>query len=109
VNTARLVDIYGTDREAISEIFGLFVRMTGPQLETLRHAVQERDMETVLTVAHTLKGSAGNMGAEELAELLQKTEEAVKATDWAQALSLHAQIMEAFSSVREFIEAYGHD
>jgi two-component system sensor histidine kinase/response regulator len=41
----------------------LFLDQHGPELERLRERLRAGDLATVQRLAHTLKGSAGNLGA----------------------------------------------
>src|SRR5215210_1078759 len=51
------------DQELLAELVGLFLEDMPPQLEALREAIEGGDASSVQRVAHTLKGSCGNMGA----------------------------------------------
>jgi Hpt domain-containing protein/response regulator receiver domain-containing protein len=71
-------DLAGFDRPPEFEGFGsdlkaklgeLFVRDVGKRLEELRYAVQRADIPAVARLAHAIKGSAANLGAQHLAQL----------------------------------------
>ena len=51
------------DEAIVEEICDLFLAETGPRLIAMRAAAREGDAETLRVSAHTLKGSAANVGA----------------------------------------------
>ncbi|MFJ2484159.1 Hpt domain-containing protein [Pseudomonas sp. NPDC087598] len=66
----------------------------------LRELQMTADAEVLSNVAHSLKGSAGNMGATRLAELCQKLESDAKDKGPAQIAKLVAEIGSEFAQVR---------
>jgi HPt (histidine-containing phosphotransfer) domain-containing protein len=53
--------------ELVSEVIEIFLHDTTARLAALRIAVAEKDSDTVLRVAHTLKGSTSMIGANSMA------------------------------------------
>jgi HPt (histidine-containing phosphotransfer) domain-containing protein len=51
------------DDSIVEDICDLFLSEVGPRLETMRGALEARDTQALRTAAHTLKGSAANVGA----------------------------------------------
>ena len=51
------------EQAIVDEICDLFLSETGPRLEAMRHAAESGDTESLRNHAHTLKGSASNIGA----------------------------------------------
>jgi HPt (histidine-containing phosphotransfer) domain-containing protein len=51
------------DQNLLTELAELFLEDASSQLEALREAIRVGDATAVERVAHTLKGSCGNMGA----------------------------------------------
>ena len=66
----------GDDKEFIEEILELFEDTTPEIIESLDEAAKEGNIETVKRSAHSLKGSAGNIGAKALEEAMRDIEAA---------------------------------
>ncbi len=58
-----------SERELVVELIGTFRERTPAAIEQLARAVQARDAAAAASVAHSLKGSAANIGATALATL----------------------------------------
>jgi len=69
-----LISSLGDDRELIEEILELFRTAADDILDTLRISVIDGDLESVKKSAHSLKGSAGNIGAYALEESIREVE-----------------------------------
>jgi two-component system sensor histidine kinase/response regulator len=68
---------------ALDELIDLFLSDVPPRWAVLREACLRQDAAGVRSVAHTLKGSAGNLGGARLAASLHRLELAAAAGDWA--------------------------
>jgi HPt (histidine-containing phosphotransfer) domain-containing protein len=75
------------DRKLLSRIAGLFAKELPRTLQTLRLGEESRDLPTILRAAHTLKGTALNLGARPLADVAGRVEEAARAQQLSEALS----------------------
>ena len=64
-----------TGRDLLASLAGLFRQSGSQQLEELRQAFEALDPLAAKRAAHTLKSSAGNIGATELADLARAIEE----------------------------------
>ncbi|HLM47474.1 MAG TPA: response regulator, partial [Myxococcaceae bacterium] len=60
--------------DILGELIGLFLTDAPPQLVALREAAEAGDARSVERIAHTLKGSCGNMGAVGMAALCTELE-----------------------------------
>lgn len=65
----ELAENLGLDLESYNEIFGIYVKTTSSDLEKLKEALQDGDAERAHEKAHSIKGSSGNLGLNELFEL----------------------------------------
>lgn len=63
VDLARALHWVGGDRRLLRDLVGVFVEEAPGRLAELRRATVARDAATVERVAHSLKGSAGLLGA----------------------------------------------
>ncbi|MFZ2958041.1 MAG: response regulator [Candidatus Ozemobacteraceae bacterium] len=64
------------------EIASLFILTAGEHEQAIRRAFEKQDIAAILKAAHSLKGSAGNMGAEQLATLCRELENACRKDVW---------------------------
>ena len=66
----------GDDQEFIEEVLELFTTITPEIIESLKKSADEGDLESVKRSAHSLKGSAGNIGASAMEESMRDIEAA---------------------------------
>jgi len=75
VDLARALHWVGGDRRLLRELVGVFVEEAPGRLAELRRGAAARDAATVERVAHSLKGSAGLLGAASLGAASAELEE----------------------------------
>ena len=101
----RMISLFGDDRVVMGEICSLFlqeVRQTTAQLEA---ALESGDMKAAKKAAHTIKGSAGNVGADEVAALALDIEKVILANDADGALILLPALQDAVEDTAAFLHA----
>jgi CheY-like chemotaxis protein/nitrogen-specific signal transduction histidine kinase/HPt (histidine-containing phosphotransfer) domain-containing protein len=101
INTAVLERL----REHIGNLnpaAGLFLRSLERRVVELEGAVQRKDAEAINKVAHTMKGSSSQFGAEELAHLCLLAENMGKSGNIAQIDRIFAQIVQSVSEVQQY-------
>jgi HPt (histidine-containing phosphotransfer) domain-containing protein len=91
--------------EMISELSQMFFEDTSSSLAALKEAAESGDAPTVRRVAHTLKGSSGNMGAKRMAALCAELEGVGVSGDLARGPKLIEQLEGEFGRVRPALEA----
>jgi two-component system sensor histidine kinase/response regulator len=91
--------------EMLSELGQMFFDDARSSLATLRKALEEGDASTVERVAHTLKGSSGNMGAPRMASLCAKLQDAGASGDLSSSSELLERLEVEFERVRPALEA----
>jgi HPt (histidine-containing phosphotransfer) domain-containing protein len=64
------------DKEIVQDLIGSFVTDAAERLKSLRRAMLAGDVATLKRLAHSLKGSSAQMGAERMAELCWQIEHA---------------------------------
>lgn len=69
LNLDRLKTATQGDQELAAELASLFIGDVQVQLGALRSAVESQDLGQVADIAHRLKGSSSNLGAEQLCHL----------------------------------------
>jgi len=93
------------DQELLAELAGLFLEDVPPQLEALRKAIEGGDASSAQRVAHTLKGSCGNMGAVKMATMCVELEDAGRSGELERAPMLVERLQAEFERVRQALEA----
>ena len=74
--------------DVLAEVLQLFLEEVPPRIARLRNAWAAGNIEEVHRAAHSLKGSAGNIGARQLFEVCSQLDEQGKAGDLAAAAPL---------------------
>lgn len=101
INTAALARL----REHVGDItpvVGVFLRSLERRLTELEKAVSHRDTQAINKVAHTMKGSSSQFGAEELAHLCLLAENIGKNSNIQQIDRIYTQIVRAVVDVKQF-------
>ncbi|WP_310598670.1 ATP-binding protein [Desulfobulbus sp.] len=86
----------------ITPVVAVFLRSLDRRLAELDKAVRARDPEAINKVAHTMKGSSSQFGAEELAQLCLLAEQIGKSGKMQQIDRLHGQIIRSVDRVKRF-------
>ena len=90
--------------DLLRELLTLFLRDTPERLDALTRALAAADFDTAGRAAHSVKGSAANLGASQLQELASVAEIAARQRD-AAALTPAATAVDAeFTQVRIQLE-----
>jgi HPt (histidine-containing phosphotransfer) domain-containing protein len=97
------------DDGLVLELIGCFQTDVASRFKHLHDAVARLDAAAVKAEAHTIRGSAGQMGAEALAALCQAVEAGVPEMSWAerecQLNQAEARFAEVYSAMAEYVEA----
>ncbi|MBI2928038.1 MAG: Hpt domain-containing protein [Verrucomicrobia bacterium] len=88
----------------LAELIDLFLTDTPLRLAELRQAVADQNPTRIAAIAHTLKGSCGNLGAERLAALTCDVERAARQELSVPADTCLAPIEEEFRLVQAVLE-----
>ena len=88
LDVERLKAAVGADRAKLRRYLDLFASSTGTLLAQLAPAVEKRDAGAVSRMAHSLKGTCGSVGAQQMALLAGALEAAVERADWPAASGL---------------------
>ena len=71
IATLRQLSVPG-EPDVLAEVLRLFLAEAPPRIEKLRNAWRGGNIQEVQRVAHSLKGSAGNIGANALYEICRE-------------------------------------
>ena len=96
-----------TDHEFILELIGIFLSETPKLIGTIGEALRAQDSHGLAVAAHTLKGSAMNLGAKQLGALCLKLEQIGRNGAPAPAGTSTREVEEEFGKIRIELEAYG--
>ena len=91
--------------ELLSELATMFSDDVRSSLVTLEKAVEEGDAQAVERIAHTLKGSSGNMGAKRMAALCAELEKAGASGELSLAPELLECVEAEFGSLGSVLKA----
>jgi PAS domain S-box-containing protein len=69
------------NEELLSKICQIFIDTSPSKIESLGQCIAEKKLETVIKLTHSLKGSAGDLGAVELHQLFSSMEQLAKIPD----------------------------
>ncbi len=92
--------------DPVQELIELFLRDSLVRLEKMESAIAAQDAAAVASAAHSLKGSASNLGARGLAALNANLEKQGKAGDWSEMKKLHPLIKAEFERVQKTLIAF---
>ena len=92
------------DAELLEELAGMFFDDAASRLGELRGAVEAGDAAGVERVAHTLKGSSGNMGAARMSAICAELQDVGASGDLGRAPGLLGELEEEYGRVRPALE-----
>ncbi len=91
-------------RDILRELAELFARDIPGQLAKLRRALDEGDTDTLRRVAHTLKGTAGGLGATEAMTVCGRLEALATSGELEGAVALVTQVVGQFERVSHALD-----
>ncbi len=94
----RLLSRFENDMDIIQAIVAAFIQESSQFLEDMESAIATGDIQSLELVAHSLKGSAANVNAEELRHLSFQMEKDAKAHDVSNAQNLFSKIQVALDT-----------
>jgi histidine phosphotransfer protein HptB len=93
------------EADPLKELIELFIKDARPRMARLEQAVGEKSAFGMETTAHTLKGSANNLGARQMALLCSQLEKAGKAGDFSEAANILLDLKSEFQRVERALLA----
>jgi len=85
INIRSGLERVGGSPSAYLNTLKIFLRNTARTDSDLEHALNDRDFEKTTHLAHNIKGTSGNIGAEALYAIASRLEAGFKNRDWKQA------------------------
>lgn len=106
LDEAALREITGAAGMAPMELVEMFVDDFNANLSVMQQALPANDRESFNRAAHSLKSSAGNVGAQRIALLAATIEKATKQELIPDAEALTKRLEAAFSDFCAFVDAH---
>jgi len=91
--------------DPVIELVELFLDDAPQRIHQIRAQLQQRDQELARIAAHSLKGSARNLGALALSHAAEQVEDHIKADDWDGAEAGIEQIQSELESLIKELES----
>jgi len=96
----KLLERFGNDGELMDMVVASFLEEAVQVFERLKDAVDKAQMEDIRSCAHALKGTAGNVNAEQVREAALILERAAESGDRDRVSRLTASLMAAFDAFK---------
>ena len=91
--------------DPLEELIELFLKDARVRLQKLALALEARDWAALASTAHTLKGSANNLGARQLASLMASLEKQAKAANVTDSADILLTVRSEFQEVERALLA----
>jgi len=91
------------EADVLSEILNLFLDEVPKKIHTLRAAVTAGDAVQVQRIAHSLKGSSGNIGARAMYDVCRQLDDRAKSGELARLPPLVDELAAAYGKVETAI------
>ena len=112
-NPKKMFDAFTDDEETILPLLARFIERTSGQLENFQALMTSGNWADARRDAHTIKGTAGSMGGQELSKTAAVLELACINASAEEAEAAYPRVLEAFTKFRkeaeEFILTKKHD
>ena len=101
----RLTEMFGDDKAIIVDLLTMFQESLVDINTRLSIAISDQNINKTRDVAHEMKGSCANMGANNLSELAKSLEMMAKAgnVDWSQANAIYGRMPPEIERISLFI------
>lgn len=97
----RLALLFGDDKALLLDFLALFINTNNETLTRLGSALEKQDAVQGKALAHRLKGSSANSGADEMANIAKCIEQDVLSDDWESAKCNFLKLNEAFTRLKQ--------
>lgn len=91
--------------DPVVELIDLFMEDAPDRLRAMETSLAQRDQEALKIAAHSLKGSAKNLGAKPLARICAELEQQAMGADWENAVLTLKAIDQEFAKLRAVLAA----
>jgi CheY-like chemotaxis protein len=91
------------DRELLNELLLEFLSLMPEHVESIRDALKQKDAEAIHKEAHKLKGSAGNLSANRIAEAAMRLEQIGRSEDLSEAEQALSDLEEECTHLKDYV------
>lgn len=104
INEEYCVSIYDNSYDFYMLVLKTFLDESNRNLNDLREKFEADDAEGYRIVVHSLKSSAGSVGANDYAELASRSNEMIKDGNWEAAKEINHEVIDELVALRTLIE-----
>ncbi len=109
LNLERLEEAYDDDRPAIASLLGLARETESRYITALREGMARADLRAVARAAHSIKGSASNIGATGVSRIAADIEEQARRDRWEGIAGFADELDRRYAELTLRIAAYSAD
>ncbi len=103
----QLYNVIGKDRpQMLVDLINTFLEDVPTRFSQIEQALQEKNLEGVHAMTHTLKSSSASLGALTFSRLCEQIEDAVQFENSEEVLQGYIHLQEEFSRVQQALEQY---
>lgn len=106
LDIVRLEEAFEDDTTGIADLLDMALATGAKHRRALEEGIAAGDSEVVRRAAHSIKGSAGNIGANEVMRQASELDERARAGDLSDARARVDAIGAAYDQVAEEVRAY---
>lgn len=107
----ELLDVCDDDPELLVDLIRIFLEDAPEKVRTIVTGLDTGDLEAVCQAAHSLKGSAGNLGATEVQRLSEELQLASRAADRGTVAELVPPLQQHYAvaeqALRDLLSRHG--
>lgn len=92
--------------ERVGVLVGMFLEQAPEYLAHMERAIADRNSEQLTAVMHTLKGTAGNLGAQQLMKSAEIIELASRADKWQKVTAYQQSVQDNYKQLEQKLRDY---
>ncbi len=105
IDLADVLERVQGDKKLLLELLDIFVEDYQKKIKLLEKSVSDNDYGQAHSLAHSLKGASGNIGAKAIYETFFQLDQMAKNNDLSQAADILAEMTQCFKNLKERIAA----
>ncbi len=106
LNLRRLEEAYDDDRGAIASLLGMACETELRYITALREGIGKDDLLAVARAAHSIKGSASNIGALQVSRIAADIEDRAKLQRWDGIAGFAEELDRRYAQLLERVSEY---
>jgi HPt (histidine-containing phosphotransfer) domain-containing protein len=103
---SRLEEIFEDDTAGIADLLEAAMGTGAANQATLHDAIARHALDDVMRAAHAIKGSAANIGGNEVAAVAARIEASARAQTWDGIEPAAIELDQAYERLREAVRGY---